>query len=365
MATDIMQPLRYVIDLQSGLVQQQMRGQLMKGDKKANRVIVELKDGGNKADLTGVTATGSFIRPPDAAEIPLAGSVDGNSAIIVLDDACYAQDGYCEIAVKLKVGDVSRTILSVTGYVLSKGSGAYVNVSGVIPSLDDVIEQYAEMKRVTQEAQEAANKANNAASHAPYIGENKNWFIWDATAGKYVDSGVSAKGVKGDPGTIENVTITSINGLTEELDALKENIGDEWTAGKTYAVGDYCISGNRLYKCKTAHTAGSTFDAAYWQATNVSKELTPIYSRVLVGTTDSDGDLMTSFSISDWMVVGAHCLRGYGDGTYASFFTAVPSGVSSNSGCSFKVVSDTMTALKNTKVAIQAFLIRTKNVENV
>ena len=250
MATDIMQPLRYVIDLQSGLVQQPMRGQLMKGDKKANRVIVELKDGCNKADLTGVTATGSFIRPPDAAEIPLAGSVDGNSAIIVLDDACYAQDGYCEIAVKLTVGDVSRTILSITGYVLSKGSGAYVDVSGVIPSLDDVIAQYAEMKRVTQETQEAADKANNAASHAPYIGANSNWFIWNAATGEYVDSGVTAKGTKGDkgdPGTIENVTITSIDGLTEALNALKEkNTAQDTAIGNKLGKSEQAADSSKL-----------------------------------------------------------------------------------------------------------------------
>lgn len=163
MATDIKQPLHYVMDLGSGLSRTPMHGQMMKGDKKANRVIVELMDGADPADLTGVTVTGSFIRPGDAAEIPLIGSVDGNRAIVVLDDACYAQEGYCEIGVKLTMGETARTVLTLTGYVLSKGSGAYVDVGNVIPSLDEVIEQYSEMKRVTRETQEAGSAAEEAA----------------------------------------------------------------------------------------------------------------------------------------------------------------------------------------------------------
>ena len=166
MAIDIAQALTVPIDLKSGLIQQAMRSQLMKGDKKANRVIVELTDGGKTVDLAGVTVTGSFIRPPDGAEISLVGRAEGNKAIIELDDACYAQDGYCEIDVALTIGSVRRTVVSLTGYVLTKGSGAYVDVSGVIPNLDDVIAQYAEMQRVTQETQAAASSANTAATNA-------------------------------------------------------------------------------------------------------------------------------------------------------------------------------------------------------
>lgn len=58
-----------------------------------------------------------------------------------------------------------------------------------------------------------------------------------------------------------------------ELSQLKSDLADAWTSGKNYAVGDYCISSNQLYKCKTAHTAGSTFDDFYWSATNVAREI--------------------------------------------------------------------------------------------
>lgn len=201
MAIDIMQPIRLSIDLESGLVQTPLRMHLMKGDKKANRVIVALTENKKEADLTGVIVTGSFIRPSDSAEIPLVGTTAGNHAIVVLNDACYEQEGYCKINVSLTMGDTTRTIVSLTGNVLSKGSGAYVDVSGVIPSIDDIIAQYAEMKRVTKATQEAADAATAAASRAPYVNpDSKNWMVWDAATGMYVDSGVTAQGEPGPQG---------------------------------------------------------------------------------------------------------------------------------------------------------------------
>lgn len=165
-ATGLMQPIRYEIDINNGLVQTPMRTQLMRGDAKANRVVVALKNGSENVDLSGVTVTGSFVRPPDEAVIPLNGSASGNEAAVELIDACYAEDGYCEIDVMLTVSQTRRTILSLTGYVLKKGSGAVVDVGDVIPSIDDIIAQYAEMQRVTTATQAAGTAATTAASNA-------------------------------------------------------------------------------------------------------------------------------------------------------------------------------------------------------
>lgn len=66
----------------------------------------------------------------------------------------------------------------------------------------------------------------------------------------------------------------------EEVSILKGDIGDAWVSGKTYAVGDYCISGNQLYKCKTAHTSGSAFNSDYWGAVSVATEIVAIRSEI-------------------------------------------------------------------------------------
>lgn len=165
-AVGLQQPLRYTVDLKEGLVQQPMSSQLMKGDKKANRVIVRITNGSETVDLAGVGVSGSFIRPPDEAELTLAGNANGNEAVIVLDDLCYAEEGYCEIDVKLTINGVSRTILALTGYVLAKGNGAYIDVGNVIPNIDDIIAQYAEMEAVTERTLAAAQRAEALAINA-------------------------------------------------------------------------------------------------------------------------------------------------------------------------------------------------------
>lgn len=69
-------------------------------------------------------------------------------------------------------------------------------------------------------------------------------------------------------------SVTALNTSTNtKINQLKNDLADAWTSGKTYAVGDYCISGNRLYKCKTAHTAGSSFNADYWDAVSVAGQI--------------------------------------------------------------------------------------------
>lgn len=46
-------------------------------------------------------------------------------------------------------------------------------------------------------AKEEADRAEDAAKKGPYIGDNGNWFVWDAEKESYVDTGVSAGGGTG------------------------------------------------------------------------------------------------------------------------------------------------------------------------
>ena len=43
-------------------------------------------------------------------------------------------------------------------------------------------------------------KVLSASVHAPQIGEDETWLIWDTEQSKYVETGVSASGIKGDKG---------------------------------------------------------------------------------------------------------------------------------------------------------------------
>lgn len=46
-------------------------------------------------------------------------------------------------------------------------------------------------------AKDALDKTTAIAASTPYIGENGNWFVWDADHGSYVDSGIVAVGPQG------------------------------------------------------------------------------------------------------------------------------------------------------------------------
>ena len=55
-------------------------------------------------------------------------------------------------------------------------------------------------------------------------------------------------------------------------------ISDAYDNTKTYAVGDYCIYSNILYKCNTAISTPEDFDSTKWDATTVGDELGEINS---------------------------------------------------------------------------------------
>ena len=122
--TDIIQSMRIPVDLQIGITVQMQRAKLMTGNKKANRIVAVLSDGGKAVDLSGCTAAGGFFRPGDRAEIRLEGEIAGNEASVLLKDACYAKSGSYELRINLIRDEVERTILCIAGEVHASGSGA-------------------------------------------------------------------------------------------------------------------------------------------------------------------------------------------------------------------------------------------------
>lgn len=219
--TNIAQQMRFVVDVNAGLIVQPQRAVLSKDDAAANRIVVAVVDGKEPADLAGVTAAASFYRPPDGAEVQLEATVEGSEVSALLTDHCYVSDGYYEAKIRLKAGGARRTILAISGYIHVSGSGAVVDVGDVIPSLDALLEQIQATREAAeaasdaaqaartaagtagnaaQAANDAADAANAAAGRAPFIGESGTWFVWNADAGLYMDTGIAATGPTGPKG---------------------------------------------------------------------------------------------------------------------------------------------------------------------
>ena len=93
------------------------------------------------------------------------------------------------------------------------------------------------------------------------------------------------------PGYNEIADIDVINGNMDKIDVqMKKNadsaqqskdiVSDEYSATNTYAVGDYCIRENVLYKCKTAITTGEAFDSNKWIQTTCGTEFRGLNSNL-------------------------------------------------------------------------------------
>ena len=93
------------------------------------------------------------------------------------------------------------------------------------------------------------------------------------------------------PGYDEIADIDVINGNMDKIDVqMKKNadsaqqskdiVSDEYSATNTYAVGDYCIRENVLYKCKTAITTGEAFDSNKWVQTTCGTEVAELNSNL-------------------------------------------------------------------------------------
>ncbi len=68
-------------------------------------------------------------------------------------------------------------------------------------------------------------------------------------------------------------TIAQVGGAIEGVSQLAYTIADVYDSSNTYAVGDYAIYQNTLYKCTTAINVGETFDPAKWTSVKVMSEV--------------------------------------------------------------------------------------------
>lgn len=84
------------------------------------------------------------------------------------------------------------------------------------------------------------------------------------------------KGVNDDQNTaigLNTTNIAQVGGAVEGVSQLAYTIADVYDSAETYAVGDYSIYQNTLYKCTTAINVGETFDPTKWRSVKVMSEV--------------------------------------------------------------------------------------------
>ena len=64
------------------------------------------------------------------------------------------------------------------------------------------------------------------------------------------------------------INATNMNKLVQE-----DMITNVYSSSSTYAVGDYCIYGNTLYRCTTAISTAEAWNSAKWALVNIADEI--------------------------------------------------------------------------------------------
>lgn len=90
-------------------------GQVFSKDSGANKIGVEVLNGGEPATLTG-TITANIVRA-DGTTITASGSKSGNRAWVVLPEAAYNVVGHIGIYIKATNGTEVATLGGVESYV--------------------------------------------------------------------------------------------------------------------------------------------------------------------------------------------------------------------------------------------------------
>lgn len=90
-------------------------------------------------------------------------------------------------------------------------------------------------------------------------------------------------------------TITTSNGTVVKIkdQDMRNMTGDAFSVSSTYAVGDYCIYNNKLYRCTTAISTAGAWDSSKWAETQIGDEFSSLNSN-LIGKFDAANRVETT-----------------------------------------------------------------------
>ena len=160
----------------------------------------------------GVTEV-TFVELPiigDGQLVTINWLTDGDEPIGDIEALEANADGYAFMVEQDLTQFAGRT---VTAYLeITSGDKIWRSEPFLLDATDlPKVEQTLEPKDPTiiSQIKDAIAKAYAAAAHSPKIGENRNWYYYDANANAYVDSGIPSHG---EDGISPSVSVSEITG---------------------------------------------------------------------------------------------------------------------------------------------------------
>ena len=166
--TEIPMILTYKKDVNAPLATEKPVTLLMQGDAMAQTIRIEMTGGNAPADLTGYEADGYLLRE-DGRKVMCAGTVEGNTITVPLNEHCYAVPGAYAMFVRIKTADAQtrRTVLRIVGHVMGEGDGTLVDTENIVPNLDQLLVMLDRMEEARSEVTKWADAEVEAVTLAP------------------------------------------------------------------------------------------------------------------------------------------------------------------------------------------------------
>lgn len=147
----------YDVDLMKPSAPRQLRQMVCEGDAKGNRVGANVYSDGSPVSLGG-QCVGKVVRA-DGTTVQLTGTVSGNQAYVVLDQASCAIEGPVQVAVCWVSGTNITTLVVAYGAVINTQTGTAIQPSTPIPDLTQLLAEIDNMRTATAAANAAAERA--------------------------------------------------------------------------------------------------------------------------------------------------------------------------------------------------------------
>lgn len=266
-----------------------LRGVVFSRDHEANKIGVEVLDGGQPAALSGAVA--GYVIRDDGQTVTVTQStgLQGNRAWVVLPQEAYATPGRVSIVIKLLSGGAETTLAACVGTVYRSATDSAIAPTGTpIPDL-------AQLNAAIQAANSAAASAGQFAAGCIAAAYDYNT---DYAVGDYVTYNgrlyrcitAEAGMIRPEHGAVMNSDYWTPVTVTDEMETLAQGdaagpyIAGEYVQDGGYAAGDYAAYHGRLYRCIREEGLivaddGETLDSNYWVPVTVGAELARIGAR--------------------------------------------------------------------------------------
>lgn len=134
---------------------------MVEGDVQAHTWRVIVKKSGEDYSIADCQVTGDFILH-DGTTVTVLGSAVGNVAQVVFAQECYAVKGTMKGMLRIAQGETLLTASEMYFHVQGGVTDVIIDPSDIVPNIDQVVAEYANMQAAEAAAREAAAAGNGA-----------------------------------------------------------------------------------------------------------------------------------------------------------------------------------------------------------